>query len=296
MVLDDVADDAVLVKVPAPALRAEGLLEDDLHVRDVVPVPQRRQKAVREPHHHQVLRQLLAKVVVDAVQLRLGEQRGDAAAERLGGFQVPAEGLLHDHARPAAGGHARLADVRAHGRVHGGGKRQVEDAVAGDGVALALEPRHPTAQPPEHVRPARVFVRAALVEAPREERLDFLGRALQAFAERLAQTRVVQVRARVPHHHGALGHVVVQEQREERGVGFLLRQVAGAPEHRDRQARPRVAPVRLVRVERGAGLHHRGRRSTQTEPERDPRESPTARLEVRQGHIVNSSWSSDIRR
>ena len=39
VVLDDVADDAVLVEVPAPALRAEGLLEDDLDVGDVVAVP-----------------------------------------------------------------------------------------------------------------------------------------------------------------------------------------------------------------------------------------------------------------
>ena len=42
----------------AEALGAKGLLEDDLHVGDVVPVPQRGEETVGEAHHHQVLNHL----------------------------------------------------------------------------------------------------------------------------------------------------------------------------------------------------------------------------------------------
>ena len=39
VVLHDIPDDAKLVKVAAAPLRAEGLLEADLDVADVIPVP-----------------------------------------------------------------------------------------------------------------------------------------------------------------------------------------------------------------------------------------------------------------
>ena len=53
VVLDDVADDAVLVEVAAAALRAEVLAEDDLHVADVLPAPQRLEHQIREAQHLQ---------------------------------------------------------------------------------------------------------------------------------------------------------------------------------------------------------------------------------------------------
>ncbi len=47
----------------------------DLHVVDVLRVPQRLEDAVGEAQHQQVLHRLLAEVVVDAVGLALGERR-----------------------------------------------------------------------------------------------------------------------------------------------------------------------------------------------------------------------------
>mmetsp|Transcript_8867 Transcript_8867/g.21925 ORF Transcript_8867/g.21925 Transcript_8867/m.21925 type:complete len:358 (-) Transcript_8867:2504-3577(-) len=81
VVLDDVADDAVLVKVAATPLGAKVLTENDLHVADVLARPQRLKHEVGEAQHRQVLDQLLAQVVVDAVDLLLLEVPRQAAPQ-----------------------------------------------------------------------------------------------------------------------------------------------------------------------------------------------------------------------
>ena len=83
VILYDVAYDAVLIKISAAALRAKRFLEEYLHVGDVIAIPQRREEPVGEPHDHEVLRELFAEVVVDPVELRLGEELGDSCAELL---------------------------------------------------------------------------------------------------------------------------------------------------------------------------------------------------------------------
>lgn len=71
MVLHDIADDAKLVKVPAAALGAEGLLERNLHVVDVMPVPRSPEERVAKSKDEDILDHFLAEVVVNAEQLLL---------------------------------------------------------------------------------------------------------------------------------------------------------------------------------------------------------------------------------
>ena len=75
MVLHDVSDDAKLVKVSTPAHSAKGLFEGDDDGGNVVPVPSGAEQDVTETEGDQVLHHLLAKVVVDTVDLLLLEQR-----------------------------------------------------------------------------------------------------------------------------------------------------------------------------------------------------------------------------
>jgi len=51
MVLDDITDDAILVKVAATPLCAKVLTEDDLHVADEAAIPQWLKDQVGEPQH-----------------------------------------------------------------------------------------------------------------------------------------------------------------------------------------------------------------------------------------------------
>ena len=54
--------------------------DGDLHVVDVLLVPQRLEDAVGEAQHQQVLHRLLAEVVIDAIGLALGEAPGHRRA------------------------------------------------------------------------------------------------------------------------------------------------------------------------------------------------------------------------
>lgn len=51
--------------------------------------------------HRQVLDELLAQVVVDAVDLLLGQVLVQVGGQLPEGLRVAAEWLLHDHPRPA---------------------------------------------------------------------------------------------------------------------------------------------------------------------------------------------------
>ncbi len=51
VVLDDVSDDAVLVKIAAAALCAKVFAEDDLDIADKVPAPQRLEHQVGKSQH-----------------------------------------------------------------------------------------------------------------------------------------------------------------------------------------------------------------------------------------------------
>ena len=102
MILHDVPDDAELVKVAATALRAEGLLERDLHHGDVLAVPRGTEDPVTEAQGHQVLHHFLAEIVIDAIELFLLEQCGQVVGEHLRGGGITAERLLDDYPRPAS--------------------------------------------------------------------------------------------------------------------------------------------------------------------------------------------------
>ena len=71
VVLHDVADNAELIEVSTTALCSERLLEGDLDVVDVMPVPGGAEEGIAKSENKDVLHHLLAQVVVDAVELIL---------------------------------------------------------------------------------------------------------------------------------------------------------------------------------------------------------------------------------
>ena len=131
MVLEDVADDAVPVKVVAD--RAERFLVDDLHVRDVIAVPDGRQQPVGEPHDEQVIDHLLAQVSVDAVERILPPSLGQVAVERRRRDGVGSEGLLQHQTGPSpVHGPAPAVHRVRHRRVQLGRHGEVVEAVAAE--------------------------------------------------------------------------------------------------------------------------------------------------------------------
>mmetsp|Transcript_16308 Transcript_16308/g.48909 ORF Transcript_16308/g.48909 Transcript_16308/m.48909 type:complete len:388 (+) Transcript_16308:465-1628(+) len=100
VILDDIPNDAELVKVAAPPLRAKRLLEANLHVGNVVAVPAGGNNGIGEPQHDQVLCQLLAQVVVDPENLLLRPILCNLLRKVLRRLQVFPEGLLHNDSKP----------------------------------------------------------------------------------------------------------------------------------------------------------------------------------------------------
>ena len=101
MILDHVAQCAGIVVVAAAQLDADRFSRRDLHRIDVPAVPDRLEDDVGEPQRHDVLHRLLAQIMVDAVDLLLGEHFLDFGLQRTRRLQIGAEGLLDDDARPA---------------------------------------------------------------------------------------------------------------------------------------------------------------------------------------------------
>ena len=95
MVLEHVANHARIVVVIGAVVHIDRLRDGDLHVADVVAVPQGLEDRVREAQVEDVLRRLLAEVVVDAVDLRFVPVGVDLGVQGCRRFAVFAERFLH---------------------------------------------------------------------------------------------------------------------------------------------------------------------------------------------------------
>ena len=100
MVLDDVAGGADAVVVAGAAADADVLGHRDLHVVDVVRVPDRLEQLVGEAQREEVLDRLLAEVVVDPEDRVRREDRLDDVVELARRLEVVAERLLDDDPAP----------------------------------------------------------------------------------------------------------------------------------------------------------------------------------------------------
>ena len=132
MILEHVADDAGRVVVAGAAADVDFLGHGDLHVVDVVAIPDRLEDRVGEPQHEQVLNRFFAEVVIDAVDLLFAEDGVDDLVELAGRREIGAERLFDDHAALAAVfiGQAGAAQLLDGGAVELRGGGEVVDARA----------------------------------------------------------------------------------------------------------------------------------------------------------------------
>ena len=98
--LDHVPQGAGAVVVAGAALQGEVLVEDDLHLFDVLPVPDRFQEGVREAQAQDVQHRRLAQEMVHPVDVVLRDQRRQGLVQVAGGLLAGAERLFHDQPGP----------------------------------------------------------------------------------------------------------------------------------------------------------------------------------------------------
>ena len=123
--LEEVVHDHVAVRagllVEADALTdRQRLGHVDLHVRDVLAVPDRLEQPVGEPERQDVERRFLAEEVVDAEDLALVERLVQRVVQLHRAREVGAERLLHDDARPLGQARPRRAAARPRARRRAG--------------------------------------------------------------------------------------------------------------------------------------------------------------------------------
>ena len=238
MVLDHVAQRARLLVVGAARLHADRLADGDLHVVDVVPVPERLEDAVGPAEHQDVLHRLLAEVVIDAVDLILREHRAHRVVQRAGRREIAPERLLDDDAHPAAGAVGRpvepgFAEPEHDRRVERGRGGAVEEPVAAD-RPLLLDLAQEIAEPGVEVGVGGI---AGVVEEGLGEPLPHArGGRLDAgeLRDRLAHARAELLVAHLRPAHAddgeGLGQHAALEHRPERGDELALGEIAGGAE------------------------------------------------------------------
>jgi len=97
----------------AAAFHAQFLGHRDLHVFDQSAPPQRLEQCIAETQRHEILHRLLAEVVIDAINLFLGEHLADLGVDEVGGLGVVSQRFLQHH--PRERGHDRgLGQVPAY--------------------------------------------------------------------------------------------------------------------------------------------------------------------------------------
>ena len=139
MVLDDIAHRARLLVVTGAFFDADRFGDRDLHVVDVLPVPDRLEDPVREPHDEDVLNGLFAEVVIDAEDLVLAEDGVEDLGELPCGLAVMSERLLDDDPGPArVAPQAVLADRSDDARVRRRRRGEIEQPIR-VGAELVVE-------------------------------------------------------------------------------------------------------------------------------------------------------------
>src|SRR3954468_3428511 len=79
---------------------AEFLKHADLHVVDMIAIPDRLEHSVCEPQHQDVLYRLFPEIVIDPVDLMLVDNVEELLVQDLRGTEVAAERLLDDQPPP----------------------------------------------------------------------------------------------------------------------------------------------------------------------------------------------------
>src|SRR6476661_6241587 len=100
MVLEHVAQNAGFLVVLATPFDTHRFGGGDLHVRDVVAIPERLEDRIRKAEYENVLDALFTEVVIDAIDLVLTEFVEDEPVERARRLEVASERLLDHYPDP----------------------------------------------------------------------------------------------------------------------------------------------------------------------------------------------------
>ena len=235
VILQHVAAHAGGVVIARARFHAHRLGHRDLHVIDVVAIPDRLEDGVGKAEDDQVLHGFFAQIVIDAIDLFFGKDVMHLLIQRHGRLQIAPEGFLDDEARPAVFAviQSRFAEMTHDGGIRFRRRGEIEQAIIGGGRAQSIEQLAQTriAVGLIKFRSVIVQVRGKLIPRRRIER--DAAELLHAVPHFGAKRFVGPVAPRKADDVALLWQQALLRQRVERRQDLAMRQIAGRAEDDD---------------------------------------------------------------
>ena len=102
VILKHVAQLPGLLVISGAMLHAERLRHRDLHVVNILPIPNRLENRVRKAEHQNILHRHFAEIVVNPINLRLSQRARQFRVQRHRAFQIAAKRFFDNHPRAGA--------------------------------------------------------------------------------------------------------------------------------------------------------------------------------------------------
>ena len=231
MALHHVAQRTGALVIAGAVADTAGLGHGDLHLIDMIAVPQGLDQGIGETEHQEILHCLLAQVVIDPVDALLCKMPVQAGIQAQGAGEVLAEGLFdHDAVATGRGGQSGGAETLHHGGEIGWRHRQVEHPVG----AVATRGRTDVLAQPVVVGTV-MEIAAEVIEAVGEAREHTRVRtafeiAVQHFGEPGAPLCITPVAPRERDQAQVRLQLSCRIQTVERGQQLAAGEIAGGPE------------------------------------------------------------------
>jgi len=143
--LNHVAQRASSFVKSATAFHAERFAGGDLHLVNVIAIPERFENSVAEAKDQQVLNGVFAEIVVNAIDLALFEYALNHLVELFRGGKIAAERFFDNDTHPGifvgGPGQAGFAELLDNLGIHFGRRGKIEEAVAAEILLLSSSSR-----------------------------------------------------------------------------------------------------------------------------------------------------------
>jgi hypothetical protein len=110
MILENIANNTIIIKVSAATLGAKGLLKGKRNGFNGISIPHPFPATISKSKEVEILNDLFPQIVINSVQMILIKLPCQRCQELITGIQITPKGLLDDDSGPACRGHTDAFD------------------------------------------------------------------------------------------------------------------------------------------------------------------------------------------
>jgi hypothetical protein len=110
MILENIADNSIIIKVSTATLCAKGLLKGKSNGLNGISIPHPLPATISKSKEMEILNDLFPQIVIDSVQMVLIKLPCQRCQQLITGIQITSKGFLDDDSGPACHGHTDAFD------------------------------------------------------------------------------------------------------------------------------------------------------------------------------------------